>query len=212
MVLNPAKNSRKIRIYRGPNIGELPENIKLNNKLDGFVGIKAGDKITTDHIMPAGSRLKYRSNIKKYSEFVFEEVDPDFAVNALKIKNSKKGVFIVAGLSYGQGSSREHAALCPMYLGVKAVFAKSLERIHAANLVNFGILPLVFVNPQDYKKINKNDKLIINNVINALDNNQQIVVENKTKKNKIKVKYNLSDRQKQILKAGGLLNYTRSRE
>ena len=112
--------------------------------ISGQVTIKVGDKITTDHIIPAGARMKYRSNIPKYSEFVFENVDASFAKRALALKEAGKHNIIVAGLSYGQGSSREHAAICPMYLGVRAVIAKSLERIHAANLINFGILPLTF--------------------------------------------------------------------
>jgi len=119
-------------------------------EIKGTVTIKVGDMVTTDHIMPAGSRLKYRSNVPKYSLFVFEPLDTDFAARATALRDSGIHNIIVAGLSYGQGSSREHAALCPMYLGVKAVIAKSIERIHAANLVNFGIVPFSFADEKDY--------------------------------------------------------------
>ncbi|MBI4846625.1 MAG: aconitate hydratase [Candidatus Omnitrophica bacterium] len=210
MIILPADNPDKVEIFRGPNIGEPPRNSRLGDKLDGIAAIKVGDKITTDHIMPAGSRLKFRSNIKKYSEFVFEEVDANFASNAARIRDENKAVFIVAGESYGQGSSREHAALCPMNLGVKAVFAKSFERIHAANLVNFGILPLTFMNPHDYEKIEKGDRIEISNMLSSLNNGKNIIVFNKTKKIEIEMKYFLSARQKDILKAGGLLNFTKN--
>lgn len=207
MIIFPAEKI-DIKILRGPNIGNPPKNVKLDKSLKGQVAIKVADKITTDHIMPAGPRLKYRSNIKKYSEFVFEGVDKDFSKRAQNLRDNKKAVFIVAGLSYGQGSSREHAALCPMYLGVKAVFAKSFERIHSSNLINFGILPLVFCNEEDYKNIDLSDEVEIDNVIECLDNGGNIVINNITKKTKIEMRYSLTARQKEILKAGGLLNYT----
>jgi aconitate hydratase len=209
MILLPSEKPEQVQIMRGPNIGNPPKNVPLKETLEGEIVIKVGDKITTDHIMPAGVRLKYRSNIEKYSEFVFEGVDPDFAKNALKVKQSSKAVFIVAGESYGQGSSREHAALCPMYLGVKAVFARSFERIHSANLVNFGILPLVFVEPSDYDKLNKKDEIVMKNILRSLDKNENIILE-LSNGSKIKMSYSLSDRQKAIIKAGGLLNYTKN--
>ncbi|MFH2137809.1 MAG: aconitate hydratase [Candidatus Omnitrophota bacterium] len=207
MIAEPSANPEAIEIFRGPNIGEPPKNIVLSDVLAGKAVIKVGDKITTDHIMPAGERLKYRSNIKKYAEFVFETVDSEFAKNAAKLKDQKQAVFIIAGESYGQGSSREHAAMCPMSLGVKAVLAKSIERIHSANLVNFGILPLIFADSGDYEKIDKNDEIEIKDIIKCLDEGKQIEIYNKTKKLKIKVDTSLSERQKDILKAGGLLNY-----
>ncbi|MDD4202763.1 MAG: aconitate hydratase [Candidatus Omnitrophica bacterium] len=209
MILLPSEKPEQVQIMRGPNIGNPPKNVPLKETLEGEIVIKVGDKITTDHIMPAGVRLKYRSNIEKYSEFVFEGVDPDFSRNALKVKQSSKAVFIVAGESYGQGSSREHAALCPMYLGVKAVFARSFERIHSANLVNFGILPLVFVEPSDYDKLNKKDEIAMKNILRSLDKNENIILE-LSNGSKIKMSYSLSDRQKAIIKAGGLLNYTKN--
>ncbi len=198
-------------VQRGPNISELPINAAVTDKATGMVAIKLADKITTDHIMPAGEYLKYRSNIKRYSEFVFKNLAADFSKYAFEIKSRGQAVFIVAGESYGQGSSREHAALCPMYLGVRAVLAKSLERIHAANLVNFGILPLLFVAANDYAKIDKDDELQIKEIISCLDADKNIVVFNKTKNLKLKMKYSLTVRQKEILKAGGLLNYIKLR-
>jgi len=160
MILWPDKK-RTIDVLRGPNIGVLPRCPELSDAIHGHVTIKVGDKITTDHIIPAGARMKYRSNIPKYSEFVFENVDATFAKRAMSLRQDGKQNIIVAGLSYGQGSSREHAALCPMYLGVRAVIAKSFERIHAANLINFGILPLTFLNENDYDRIDKEDELEI---------------------------------------------------
>ncbi len=212
MIITPPDDSSGIQILRGPNIGEPPINTVMDDKLIGNIAIKVGDKITTDHIMPAGPRLKYRSNIKKYSEFVFEFLDPDFYKYATNLRDKNKAVFILSGESYGQGSSREHAALCPMYLGVKAIFAKSFERIHSANLINFGILPLVFADNSLYDEIDKNDEIEILSIIECLVNNKNIVIFNKTKNIKIEMKYSLSDRQKNILKAGGLLNYIRKRQ
>ncbi|MCK4993587.1 MAG: aconitate hydratase [Candidatus Omnitrophica bacterium] len=209
MVISPDELSAKTEVFRGPNIGQPPQNSLLGKDLKGQVAIKVGDKITTDHIMPAGPRLKFRSNIEKYSGFVFEGLDPYFAQRAKTLKEKKQASFIVAGDSYGQGSSREHAALCPMYLGVKAVLAKSLERIHAANLVNFGILPLVFSSPKDYENLDEEDQLEMSDLIACFDQGESIVVENKTKNEKIKMIYELSSRQKEIIKAGGLLNYTK---
>jgi aconitate hydratase len=206
MVLAPDKEGEGADVFRGPNIGAPPFSVPLVDSMTGEIAIKVGDKITTDHIMPAGSRLKYRSNIKKYSEFVFEGVDPEFPKRAAALRDSKKAVFVVAGESYGQGSSREHAAICPMYLGVKAIIARSFERIHAANLVNFGILPLVFADQRDYDRMDKNDVLRIDNIISRLSSDKNIVIENMTKKTTIEAKYSLSGRQKSILKAGGLLN------
>ena len=209
MVLAPSDTPEKIWVFRGPNIGDPPANVAMPDKLEGEAAIKVGDKITTDHIMPAGARLKYRSNVKKYSEFVFEGVDPEFPANASKLRDSGKAVFVIAGESYGQGSSREHAALCPMYLGVKAVIARSFERIHSANLVNFGILPLVFADPAAYDSVEKGHKLEIEDILAALDDGDKLVIRNNTTGKDIEATYSLSERQKAIVKAGGLLNYTR---
>ncbi|HQG14194.1 MAG TPA: aconitate hydratase, partial [bacterium] len=185
-----------------------PRNDRMPKDLSGIAMIKVGDKITTDHIMPAGARLKYRSNVPKYSTFVFENVDPDFPSRCMKSKESGVGSIIIAGESYGQGSSREHAALCPMYLGVKAVVAKSFERIHAANLVNFGILPLTFADPADYDKISKGDELTIDSVASALSGGK-VALRNKKTGDVVNCNAALSERQRMIVLAGGLLNYTK---
>jgi aconitate hydratase len=210
MILPPSKDPFSVAVYRGPNIGDPPAAEQLPEAIKGFVAIKVGDKITTDHIMPAGSRLKYRSNIPKYAEFVFEGVDASFSKKALE--NKKAGIhnIVIAGASYGQGSSREHAAICPMYLGVKAVIAKSFERIHAANLINFGILPLTFANEADYDSIVANDKVEIGGIKAALSEGTDLVLKTSGGKN-ITLKYSLSARQRDILLAGGMLNYTRGR-
>jgi len=208
MFIFPETIKGDVQVERGPNIGEPPKNDVMPAALKGTVMIKVGDKITTDHIMPAGSRLKYRSNVPKYATFVFENVDATFPERC--IANRDKGVhnIIVAGDSYGQGSSREHAALCPMYLGVKAVVAKSFERIHAANLVNFGILPLVFVNMDDYERIDAGDDLQAPGWKDAVEKGANIKLKDVTKGIEIECMYNLSERQRSIVLAGGLLNYT----
>jgi len=207
MIIFPEKTGKRVEIYRGPNIGDPPEGEPLTQNIKGEVILKVGDKITTDHIMPAGARLKYRSNIPKYSEFVFEPVDPTFSERCLKNKKIQKGNIIVTGLSYGQGSSREHAAICPAYLGVKAVIAKSIERIHHSNLINFGILPLEFIDKEDYDNFEQGDILELENVINSLVTKELIVANNNTKDKKIKLQYTLSERDIEIIKVGGLLSY-----
>ena len=192
-------------VKRGPNIGEPPSNVPIADSLEGSAVIKVGDKITTDHIMPAGARLKYRSNIPRYSEFVFESVDPSFPARAKSLKENGKAGFIVAGWSYGQGSSREHAAICPMYLGIKAVLALSIERIHQANLCNFGILPLIFRSEDDYAKIGQDDELEIHDVLSSIDNGIFRILD-KTTGEEIELDLFASDEQKRMLKAGGRLN------
>jgi len=210
MILPPSKDPLSITVYRGPNIGDPPTAEPLPEMIKGVVAIKVGDKITTDHIMPAGSRLKYRSNIPKYAEFVFEGVDAAFSKKALENKKSDIHNIVMAGASYGQGSSREHAAICPMYLGVKAVIAKSFERIHAANLINFGILPLTFANEADYDTVGAGDKVEIENIKTALAKGADLMLEDTTNGKTVTLKYSLSARQRDILFAGGMLNYTRA--
>jgi len=207
----PPRDVSGIEIYRGPNIGDPPSSSPMPEVIGGPVTIKVGDKITTDHIIPAGSKMKYRSNVPKYSEFVFEIVDSTFHDRAEKIRDDGKHNIIVAGLSYGQGSSREHAALCPMYLGVKAVIAKSLERIHLANLINFGIVPLTFKNDADYDAIEQGDELEIAGIRKAIRRVEPLVVQNKTKGTRFEVDCELSDRQRDILLAGGTLAYMKDR-
>ena len=208
MFIFPKDSDRNVEVMRGPNIGTPPVNDKMPEHIKGHVGIKVGDKITTDHIMPAGARLKYRSNVPKYSEFVFEPIDPGFPKRAMADKKNGLHTVVVAGESYGQGSSREHAALCPMYLGVKAIIAKSVERIHAANLVNFGIISLSFKNVEDYDKIEQGDEIEIPDLKKKLQNNEPVILVNKTKNLKVELGYSLSQRQKDILYEGGLLSYT----
>ncbi len=193
-------------ILRGPNIGEVPAGKPLEKRLEGKATIKVGDKITTDHIMPAGARLKFRSNIPAYAKYVFEHTDPAFYANAMATRDAGKANIIVAGESYGQGSSREHAALCPMYLGVRAVIAKSIERIHRANLINFGIVPFVFVDPTAYDSIAQGDELVIDALHEAITGSTgRATVRNLTQQTSFEVEVTLSDRQKRLLLAGGLL-------
>ena len=203
MFIYPHENGEGIK--RGPNIGEPPSNTSLSDSIKGSVWIKVGDKITTDHIMPAGQYLKYRSNIPRYSQVVFNPVDPDFATRAAKLRDEGEGGFIIAGSSYGQGSSREHAAICPMYLGVKAVVAVSIERIHQANLCNFGILPLLFKNPEDYEVINEGDKLELSDVYSSLEKGE-FTLKDLTNGKEIPLSLFATDTQKKTLIFGGRLN------
>ncbi len=210
MVLPPSDRPETVSVFRGPNIGDPPASDGLPDAVTGVVTIKVGDKVTTDHIMPAGSRLKYRSNIPKYAEFVFEGVDPDFSRKALENKRTGIHNVIVAGASYGQGSSREHAAICPMYLGVKAVIAKSFERIHAANLINFGIVPLLFANESDYDAVSPGERVVIDNLREALQAGSDLVLTTAAG-GTIPLRCPLSSRQRDILLAGGMLNYVRGK-
>ncbi|MFH1550199.1 MAG: aconitate hydratase [Planctomycetota bacterium] len=207
MILKPSRSPSKVKIRRGPNIVALPARSQMPDTLEGPVLIKVGDDITTDHIMPAGAKiLPLRSNIPKISEHVFEQVDAEFPKRA----KESGGGFILGGSNYGQGSSREHAALAPMFLGVKAVIVKSFARIHLANLVNFGILPLTLDDPKDYDKIKFGDKLRIENVRRGIQEGETLVVENVAGGAKFKVRHPLTDRSIDIMLAGGLLNYTKT--
>jgi aconitate hydratase len=203
----PAAERERIKICRGPNIGEPPVNRPMPEDISGPVTIRVGDLITTDHIMPAGSRLKYRSNVPKYSEFVFEPLDRDFCSRASSLRDQGRHNLIVAGYSYGQGSSREHAALCPMYLGVKAVIAKSIERIHAANLVNFGIVPFSFAREADWENLPEKTEVAIPGIRRALQAGKEEVSAYAGER-QIGLKMILSQRQRDILLAGGLLPFT----
>ena len=197
----PAAEAAAAEVLRGPNIKPFPETSPLDNQIEAAVILKVGDNITTDHIMPAGSKvLPYRSNVPKISEFCFSVVDETFAARA---KAAGKG-FIIGGSNYGQGSSREHAALAPLFLGIKAVIAKSFARIHAANLLNAGFLPLIFNNPDDYDEIEQGDVLRLDNVRSALGDDRIILhAGNKD----IQLRMELAERQKEVLLAGGLLDY-----
>ena len=200
-------------IIRKPTIGAPPSNTPLPEDLDGVAVIKVGDKITTDHIMPAGVHLKLRSNIPAYSKVVFESFNkpgvPTFAERAAALRDAGKAGVIVARDSYGQGSSREHAAICPMYLGIKAVIALAIERIHRANLVNFGILPLVFADPADYDRIDENDSLFFPGIRKQLEAGNAITAELRkadgTKKT-LSFEALLSEADRLTVLAGGTLN------
>ena len=207
MILAPDCDKNK-EIVRGPNIKPLPINTPLDNEIHKKVMIKVDDNITTDHIAPAGAKvLPYRSNIEKISEFIFMNVKPTFHDDCL----ANGGGYIIAGSNYGQGSSREHAALAPMYLGIKAVIAKSFARIHRANLVNFGILPLTFDNESDYDTIDEMDELHIDN-LNEIAVDVPITVTNITKNKTYQVSHNLTQYDIDIIKEGGTLNYIKNHQ
>ena len=204
-IIEPAapEDAGNVEILRGPNIKPFPDPEPVGNEIKGGVSLKAGNNITTDHIMPAGSKiLPYRSNIPYMSKFCFEAYDKEFPERARMMKQS----VIVAGENYGQGSSREHAALVPLYLGVRAVIAKSFARIHAANLINAGILPLVFEDPADYDLIYERDLVILKDVHKGMESGR-ITLYNVPKQKEISLIADFTERQKGILKAGGLLKY-----
>ena len=199
----PEAEAASVEILRGPNIKPFPDSCPQEDELKAGVSLKAGDNITTDHIMPAGAKiLPYRSNIPHLSQYCFEVCDKEFPERAKAMGNS----IIVGGSNYGQGSSREHAALVPLYLGVKAVVTKSFARIHAANLINAGIMPLTFANPEDYEKINQEDEIRITGVFAGMESGE-MTLEDLTNGEKIKLVCSFTDRQRAILKDGGLLKY-----
>lgn len=209
MITAPAsvEDAPNVEVLRGPNIKPFPVNKPLADSIKCGVTLKVGDNITTDHIMPAGAKiLPLRSNIPAISEYCFTVCDETFPKRAKEAGQS----IIVGGVNYGQGSSREHAALAPLYLGVKAIICKSFARIHRQNLINNGILPLEFVNEADYEKIAQGDTLEIPNIRNIIENGGDIVVENKTKGESYAVKCELSDRGRKMILAGGLLNMTKN--
>ena len=203
----PAEEMDSVEVLRGPNIKPFPQTSPLVETIDAACSLKVGDNITTDHIMPAGAKiLPLRSNIPAISKHCFAVCDEAFPDRALTLGKS----IIVGGSNYGQGSSREHAALAPLYLGVKAVLVKSFARIHRANLINAGILPLTFVNEADYDKIGQGDQLVLENVRASIENGEtELKLINKSKNIEIPVLCELSGRTKDIILAGGLLDYTR---
>lgn len=208
MVIDPApvEEMDSVEILRGPNIKSYPETHPLTDSIEASCSLKVGDNITTDHIMPAGAKiLPLRSNIPKISEHCFTVCDKEFPTRAKALGKS----IIVGGENYGQGSSREHAALAPLFLGVKAVLVKSFARIHKSNLINAGILPLTFVNAEDYDKIKLGDMLELPNVKDEITNGKQVTVVNKTTGDTIVADCELSDRTRNIIIAGGLLDYTK---
>ncbi len=204
LIVPPAPDPSRVEIIRGPNIKELPKRGPIEDTMEGEVLIKLKDNISTDDVLPAGTKvLAFRSNIPAISRFTFEYVDPSFVDRA----NEKKGGFILAGNNYGQGSSREHAALAPMYLGVKAVLAKSFARIHRVNLINAGLLPLVLEKESSYETIDQGDRLRLTGLREALKEGRAFIIMNTTKRKKISVNANLTAREAEIILAGGLLNY-----
>jgi aconitate hydratase len=206
MVLAPASEGADVEVVRGPNIKPFPLNKELTDRVEGKALIKVEDNITTDHIMPSNAKLlPFRSNVPYLAEFCLTPCDPDFPKRA----KENGGGFIIGGSNYGQGSSREHAALAPLQLGIKGVVAKSFARIHMANLVNSGIIPMTFENEVDYDEIDMEDELLIENAREQLKAGGSIVVRNVTKGKEIKVNVSLSERQLEIILAGGLINYTK---
>lgn len=206
-VIPPAtpEEAKDLEVLRGPNIKPFPKSEPQTDTLSAELVLKVGDNITTDHIMPAGAKiLPYRSNIPHLSQFCFAVCDETFPERAKALRKS----IIVGGSNYGQGSSREHAALVPMYLGVRAVITKSFARIHVANLINAGIMPLTFKNPDDYDKLNQSDKLTLTNVFAGMDSGE-IMLKDETTGDEIPLVCSFTERQKAILKAGGLLEYTK---
>ena len=196
-----------VEIMYGPNIKPFPTSVDLPESIEAPAILKVGDNITTDHIMPAGAKiLPYRSNIPYLSNFCFKQCDEKFAE---RCKAAGKG-FIIGGANYGQGSSREHAALVPLYLGIKAVIAKSFARIHCANLINAGIMPFTFANVDDYDKIDTDDALALEGIRAAIENGSKVVLKNLTKGEEYELSYDYSERQTAMILAGGLLNYTKN--
>ena len=209
MIVPPVKaeDMDSVEVLRGPNIKPFPTSEPMPQEITARVSLKVGDNITTDHIMPAGAKiLPLRSNIPEISKYCFAVCDESFHDRALEMGKS----IVIGGSNYGQGSSREHAALAPLYLGVKAVITKSFARIHMANLINAGIIPMTFANEADYDRIDANDELTIPNVAEQIKNSDVIKVTNVTKGFDFECSVSFSDRQKEMLYAGGLLNYTKN--
>ncbi|MEE0410106.1 MAG: aconitate hydratase [Clostridia bacterium] len=209
MIVEPVaeEDMDSVEVLRGPNIKPFPTSEPMPETINAKVSLKVGDNITTDHIMPAGAKiLPLRSNIPEISKYCFAVCDESFHDRALEMGKS----IVIGGSNYGQGSSREHAALAPLYLGVKAVITKSFARIHMANLINAGIIPMTFANEADYDRIEGNDELTIANVAEQIANGEIIKVTNVTKGFDFDCAVNFSDRQKEMLYAGGLLNYTKN--
>jgi len=209
------KEAGKVEVLRGRTIVVPESPARLPERLAGKVLLKCGDKITTDHIMPAGVFLKLRSNVPEYAKVVFncfnETGKATFAERALELKSKGTGGLVVAGESYGQGSSREHAALCPMHLGVRAVLAKSIERIHKANLINFCIVPIEFAEPGDYDKIERGDELVIDDLLGAIKNRDEVRIAKANGSFEFVGRLELSTRDREVLLAGGRLRFTRKR-
>ncbi|MEJ2295769.1 MAG: aconitase family protein, partial [Candidatus Lokiarchaeota archaeon] len=207
MLIPPPTKCLTIDLRKGPNIKSLPKFTKLPNTFNLKVVLKVEDNISTDEIMPAGAKvLPFRSNIPEISKFVFKVVDESFYERAIKFQS--EGFAIIGGDNYGQGSSREHAALAPRYMGLRLVIARSFARIHWENLINFGVLPLTFENPDDWNKIEQGDTIRIDDIINVIQNGDVVKVINRTKNESYNTKHVLSDRQIEAVIAGSLINLT----
>jgi len=206
----PEEEAKKVEIIRGPNIVPLPKFDPIPEDLEGVFLLKVGDNITTDHIMPAGAHiLPLRSNLPEISKYVYKNVDADFAKSALGLKEKGLAVGIVGGENYGQGSSREHAALAPRYLGVRLKLAKSFARIHRSNLINFGILPVVFKNPDDYEKVEKGDRFLVKGIKTALEKGDRVIKIEVEGKGEIEGIIELTERERLCILRGSLLNLAR---
>jgi len=209
-LVEPKTDTADINVVKGPNIKEVSIKEPLTDSIGAEILLKLGDNITTDDIMPAGSKvLPFRSNIPAISDFVFSGIDATFSSRAKAAKGSGGGV-IVGGENYGQGSSREHAAIAPMFLGIQAVIVKSFARIHRSNLINFGIIPMQFENTADYDRIEQGDRIVINSIFSAIDGDQVYTAENITKGYRFSVRSALNEREKAVVKKGGLLPYTKA--
>jgi aconitate hydratase len=206
MFIHPPTDAEEIAIVKGPNIKPMPLGTPMPEQMSSPVALIAGDDVTTDHILPGGAHmLALRSNIPESVPYVFNRIDPDFAARGDKLPEQWA---VIAGENYGQGSSREHAVMVPLFLGMKLVIAKSFARIYRRNLINFGVVPLIFQDPQDYNRIDKEDLLELDNFLDKTEDTD-IQVFNKTKNYTIKTKNNFSQRERDLLRDGGLLNYLR---
>ena len=209
LLIIPDGRGSKIEIVKGPHIKDFPSFSQLEDTIFGEATLVVGDNITTDHIIPGGSYLRFRSDVARYAQFTFHQIDSDFPRRALKIKEEGRDNIIIAGQGYGQGSSREHAALCPRFLGVRAVVAISIERIHQANLINYGILPLLFKRKKDYGQIEVRDQLKIEGAREALKGRYTLLLKDVSRRIEIPLTHTLNQREIEILTLGGLINYRR---
>jgi len=207
----PEDEAQQVELVKGENISTLPDFDKLDDRIEAPVALKVGDDVSTDEILPAGARvLPFRSNIPKLAEFTFGQVDESYSGRVAETKDST-GHIIVGGANYGQGSSREHAAIAPRYLGLRAVLAVSFARIHWQNLANFGVLALEFADEKDYQRVEQDDVLVIDGIRAALKDGTDLVARNKTRDEEYPVRHRLSARQVDMLLAGGLIPWLRAR-
>jgi aconitate hydratase len=212
MLIKPSEESENVILEKGPNIKSLPNLEKLQDSFEIPVILKMGDNISTDEILRAGAEvLPLRSNIDESSKYAFQIVDPDFYLKAGKAKQIFNGHLVIAGENYAQGSSREHAALAPRFLGQKVVIAKSYARIGWQNLINFGVIPFEFTNKNDYNNLDENDILEFSNLIESIRQGNYVLVKNKTKNIDFNVTVSASERQRNILLVGGIVNFVKER-